>query len=283
MFEYGGQPKTRDPFWGFYVVQLVLAYPIIGIATAPFAALFSILGLSGQNPSHVSFAGYDALLCLFIGALVGAAIGYTFPSLQPSGRWIWLLPTIFAVPVMILYFLKSQPVPQLPPSLFFTDEGLDPVLLTLPACANTGYSIGMVLLAPLRRWVTHGPSATRRIALLTLGCTGLLLASAGLLHVLEERYATAANKVRTVIEPHGLPFSPDPDLLCISPSPANLPVLKAPVETIETRTCSEGHLLRPGETKSRNAYDIEHVKILVGPVAGREGWVPSYGLRHTEH
>jgi hypothetical protein len=48
--------------------------------------------LSSENPSHNYFAGYEALICRFVGTIVGWGVGRVVPSFISTGRWMWVTP-----------------------------------------------------------------------------------------------------------------------------------------------------------------------------------------------
>jgi hypothetical protein len=171
---------------------------------------------------------------------------------------------------MIVLGPRTGPVPSLPEEFFITgsNEGLGVVLLTLPMCSATGYSIGMVLLG-MRRFL-------RTVIVVAVGAA-LFTPCALILHRYERAKIENWSKVRSVIDPSGLPFSPDPNFLFAHPT-GQLPLLHATVEDLEKRVCSKGQLAEAGAPQSYSAFTIKKVRILNGPNAGREGWVPSYGL-----
>lgn len=76
-----------------YVCQLFLFYPEVMLAAKPFAALMGLIGLSGNYPSHIHFAGYDALVCVLIsGPLVAYVTARLFPTTISSGAGFGFFP-----------------------------------------------------------------------------------------------------------------------------------------------------------------------------------------------
>lgn len=264
----------------YYCLQLILCYPATMLAVLPVAALLRAFGLSGDLPSQIHFAGYQALLCLFIGPIVGWTAGRLVPSLVSTGRWLWVLPA--AVLIFSIVAAKNQPVPWLPEEFFASsdNEGIGVYFLTLPSCAALGYSIGMVLRGAYRKRAS-GPGLHPVVRILLVAVIGaLFVPSAALMHRFERVKMESWSKVRFVIDPSGLRFSPDPNLLCAATSAA-LPLLRAHLESLESRTCSGGRLLDNGATPPRDSFVIEKVRVLDGTDTGRVGWVPSYGLLET--
>jgi hypothetical protein len=239
------------------------------LAISPTSALHRAFGLAGEHPPYIYFAGYDTLLCLFVSPILGWTAGRVAPSLLLTGRWTWVLPAILLIPMIILG-PRTAPVPSLPDGFFITgsNEGLGVVLFTLPMCSAIGYLIGMLLL---------GMRRVLRIGIVVAIGAALFIPCALILHRYERATIESWSKVRSVIDPLGLPFSPDPNFLCAHPT-GQLSLLHATVEDLETRVCSKGQLTETGSPQSHRAFTIKKVRILNGPNAGREGWVPSYGL-----
>lgn len=277
----GESPEQSEArAWFYYCLQLIFCYPVIILAVHPIAVLLRVFGLSGELSSDIHFAGYQALLCLFIGPIIGWVAAYFQPSLVPTGRWLWVLPAAVFMS-SIVDAAETRPVPWLPIEFFATgaNGGLDVYLLTLPSCAALGYSIGMVLRRVCyKRMIGLGFRPVVRVLLVAVIGTALFIPSAALLHRFARSKMESWARVRSVIDPSGLRFSPDPNLLCAAPLSAALPLLRAHVETLGTRICSGGHLLEPGARQPRDSFPIERVKVLEGPGTGRVGWVPSYGL-----
>ena len=104
----------------------------------------SAVGPKVDFPSHIHFAGYDALVFLFVGLVVGWAVGRIAPGFVSTGRWIWI-PFMALSPDILSSLLRHQAAPWLNEYLFQTAaEGAFTVaLFTLPGCSAIGYSIGM--------------------------------------------------------------------------------------------------------------------------------------------
>jgi hypothetical protein len=253
------------------------------LAAWPASALLRACGLHGDHPPHIYFAGYQALLCLFVGPIPGWITGRMAPSLAPTGRWTWVIGAMVLIP-SIVHATATRPVPWLPEEFFVTgaNEGLSVVLLTLPACSAIGYSIGMLLLGIFPN--SRGAGTNRLVrGLLVFGTgIGLFLPCAAILHKFERTKIEGWSRVRFIIDPLGLRFSPDPNFLCSAPTGVALPLLRpAIVESLESRICGEDHLLELGTSPPLNSFSIERVKVLNGPNAGSQGWVPAYGLQKT--
>lgn len=121
------------------------------IASIPFWALLSKMGW-GSDPASHQFAGFEVLVCLVVGAALGWFVARTRPGLVSSGRWIWLAPAPVLLPDIVREQFRSGGVPWLSEYLFAGDgAGIAVVLFTMPACAVTGYSAGMVLAVGIER------------------------------------------------------------------------------------------------------------------------------------
>jgi len=260
-----------------YFLQLLLSYPFLLLAIAPFSFVLSRCGLSGEHPGRIHFAGYDALLCLFIGPVIGWAVGRRVPWLASAGCWIWFLPALGVLPDIVDALFRPEPVPHLPDFIFATggkgSVGVD--LFTLPACAAAGYSLGMVL--SLKRPLSK--VTLRQVVTLVLAGAGLFSLLAAAAHGFEQEKFERWSRVRTVIDHSGLKLSHDARLPCASPFNGSAPVLLpdwTQVETLGRSGCENGHLI---DVDSRtNVLTLEKVRVLTGSYAGTEGWVCSYGL-----
>ncbi|MGA2184890.1 MAG: hypothetical protein ABSH47_17870 [Bryobacteraceae bacterium] len=269
-----------------YFLQLVSSYPVVMLAGFPLSRLLSVFGLSGEHPSQTHFAGYLALSCLFVGPFIGWVVGHKVPSFVPSGRWIWVLPTVIFCPGVAGDLLSRQQIPWLPESVFATgsNEGLGVFLVTLPACSALGYSIGMALVTPKAKWTKLprlGPMPhPATIILAWVALVGIL---AILAHRFEMSRIESWSRVRTVIGRPGLWLSADPNLLCSAPASNRGRLLPTAtlVEGLERRACVKDRLLDADAPESAGSWNIERVKVLNGSNAGVEGWVLDYGLLET--
>ena len=254
--------------------QLVLCYPATLLAGAPFSFVLYKCGLSGEHPSNVYFAGYQALICLFLGPVIGWYAGRLASSFVSTGRWIWVAPAI-----LLLWDIVASEFPHsLPEYLFATgsNEGLGVFLLTLPACSATGYSLGMAFASMRGVWARATWPRVVILALFGLALFGLFTS---FLHSFERARLDRWSRVRTVIDPSGLAISRDVGLLCVNPAnpPGGIQLKEwTDVESLEHHACKGGHLV-DGDT-AQDAFMLERVRVLTGPHAGLEGWVSSYGL-----
>ena len=89
----GSQRKRTIPPFLLYIAQLFGVYPITLLAGMPLFFVFAKLGIDGSHGDGVNFAGFGALICLFMGALLGHIFGIRWPSLVPTGRWVWAAET----------------------------------------------------------------------------------------------------------------------------------------------------------------------------------------------
>jgi hypothetical protein len=208
------------------------------------------------------------LVCLFFGPAIGWIARKSAPTLIASGRWIWVATCPFVLVEILTALLRRAPlpVPYLPETLLATgnNEGLGVFLFTLPCCCAIGYSIGMSLTQiRIGRNLLIGSGSAA--AWLVLFCCLLVSARS-----YEKQKLDAWSKVRTVIDPNGLPFARDPSLLCRS-NPEASPLAKmipyaTVVQSVRVLSCDAGQR-------------VEQVQLLTGPYAGNQGWVPQYGLQ----
>jgi hypothetical protein len=283
VFETLAKPRLL-PSAARYFLQLLICYPAIMLVVKPFSALLSAFGLSGNYPSHVHFAGYDMLSCIFVGPVVSWSIGRRAPSLVPTGRWIWILPVLLVTPIVVLEQLHPQPIPWLPESFFDTGgEGFLAVFfLTLPTCSAIGYSIGMAFVGFSRRWVTpNRRSSVSRGIVFSLASIALFGILTSLLHSFEQAKIESWSKIRYVIDDQ-VRLSQDPNVLCAGLVPEGPPLKNLmAVESLERRACGGDRLLPPGAAPQPGSWVLERVKVLNGSHAGAEGWVLAYGLKET--
>jgi hypothetical protein len=240
-------------------------------------------GLGGEHPSHVQFAGYEALVCLFIGVLTGWVFGLKIPALISTGRWIWILPAIVVFPDMVREVSRSQSIPWLPEYFFATpgNEGLGVYLLTLPTFSALGYSIGMILVGTKSKWVQLAELSPMPPATTIIVVGGALL---GILVLMAHKFADSRieswSRVRTVIDRPGLMLVPDANRLCSDRASEGGLLLPTgiKVEGLERRVCSKGHVLDVDAPRPADAWSVERVKVLAGSNTGLKGWVLAYGI-----
>ena len=264
-----------------YFAQLFFHFPIVWIAARPLTSLMSVVGPKVDFPSHIHFAGYDALVHLFVGLVVGWAAGRIAPGLVSTGRWIWI-PFMALSPDILSSLLRHQAVPWLNEYLFQTAaEGAFTVaLFTLPGCSAIGYSIGMVITGFTSR-DSVGQSA-RHLLIFALAWFGLFLSVAPLLHRYEQISIQKWSKVRYVVDRPGLWVSRDANRLCTSSESGDFFVANdTMVQSLETRNCGTDRLLEAGAPAQPQSWTLERVKVLDGPHAGAEGWARTYGLLET--
>ena len=282
MFETLDRPGLWPPLLRYFA-QLFLCYPAVLIAARPFTALIRVLGFTGDYPSRIHFAGYDALICLVVaGPIVGYLTGRFVPPLMGSGRWIWALPAAFLVWDSIDLALMVQTVPYLPGKLFAYggNEGLGVYLLTLPACSAMGYSLGMALVGARERWSAFRSQWSIHWSALVLAWVGIFCVLALPLRLIETTRINAWSKVRDVVD--YLMLVEDANTLCASKPTAYRPVPRgAVVQSLEHRVCGGNQLLEPSALAQAGSWQVERVKLLTGPNAGLEGWVLAYGLIET--
>ncbi len=276
--DISGDPHRRA--WLEFCLQLVFCYPLVMLVVAPVAALLGRFGLSGDLPSHIHFAGYEALLCLLIGPVIGWQVGSFAPWLVASGKWLWVLPT-FVLGYAVCNAARSQLVPWLPEEFFASpsNERIAVYFLTLPSCSAVGYSIGMASQCAWQfkpRW----DGILGGLVSMAIGSV-LFFASVGLVHRFECAKWESWSKLRFIIDPSGLRFASDPGALCADSNAGRFPLIIAHVESLETRICNGGQILGASDPRARDGIPIDKVRVLDGPRAGAIGWVLSYGLRGT--
>lgn len=253
------------------------------LASVPFSALLPILGLSGEHPNYTHFAGYEGIVCLFVGIACGWITGRKVPAFVPIGRWIWVLPAMVVFPDMVREGLSSQPVPWLPEDFFATpgNEGLGVFFFMRPAFSALGYSIGMALAGTNPKWakltrLSPMPHAATITVAWVTAFSLLALSARGFESSRIERWS----RVRTVIDRPSLSLSTDPNQLCTTPTSSGGLLLPngTMVEGLERRACLNRHLLDEDVSRPEGSWSVERVRVLTGSDAGTEGWVAAYGL-----
>jgi len=280
MFGTDDQPERRIVLLASalrFFGQLVLCYPAALVAGAPITFLLSKFGLSGAHPqSDVYFAGYEALICLFIGPFVGWCAGRAMPLLVVTGRWIWVAPAILLLSELTLQVrIRAASLPEF---LFATsaNEGLGVFLVTLPVGSVAGYSIGMALVG-MRR--LRAVLVRRHAVALALASTAVFSLCVGLLGNYEREKLEWWSRLRTVVDPLGVVFSPEAKSLCANPqnAPVSIRLTRGTrVERLENRFCKDGRL--SDTDAGRDGFMVDKVRVLTGPSTGMQGWVGAYGL-----
>jgi len=281
MFE---PPETpASPTWTFtkkYLAQLVGCALGAGLARLPLSLVLSLFGISGDHGRDLYFAGYDALLSVFVGLIGGWWVGRLRPSYVMTGRWIWLLPSVVIMPDMVRREALNRSTLQVSEYFFAIDPsglGMAAVtLFTIPLFASIGYSLGMIAVdsGPTKRTRSIIP---RAIAFF-IGAILFLAIGVSYMHHFERRRIEAWSSVRYVIE-RSTPFSADPLLLCGGSPPSQRALdMFTMVQSLERRACGENQLLPPGSAEPKGSWALERVRVLRGRAPGAEGWVYSYGL-----
>jgi len=269
-----------------YALHVFCCYLAVFLAEQPVSRCLAGLGLSGDHPGTIHFGGYEAVVCFFLGATVGRLVGRRRPELQPTARWVWMVPVALLLWAVVSGTFSEHAVagvPWLPEALFSThgNYGLSLAVVTLPAFSSAGYSIGMFI---ARR--VDAVSTLRKCTMIIAGATLF-----GAMLLLARHYELTSierwSKIRTVIAP-ALAFSPDGDLICqpeTLSAESKIATLSGGTmaESLDKRGCSSNHLLStaalpPSDTQ---AFTLEKLRILTGPYAGLEGWVRAYGLVDT--
>ncbi len=198
---------------------------------------------------------------------------------------MWVPASPVVISLIVKAMLPPQRVPWLPEEFFVTagNEGLSVVLLTLPACSAMGYSIGVLLAGGFRSRTGGGRAGlARQLLLLALISLALLVPLTSVVHKFEQTRVLGWSKVRSIIEPLGLPISTDPNLLCAAPTGARLHLLRpAMVESLGNGVCSGGRLIETKGPQTSSAFSIERVKVLDGPEAGRGAGFSRTGFSET--
>jgi len=253
-------PKTL----GVYFLQFLISYPLTYLIAVAVQRIFSSAGLIGKDGDGILFAGYLGVMCIGVGAGVGWSVSHWTPSFTSTGHWIWVLPTVIAIPEVFYELFRQQQIPWLPESLFVAggNEGLGVYLFTLPTCSAVGYSIGTFL----NRTTAHGVVATAKAIAAFVSALALLILLA---HSVESDRIARWKTVRSVIDPGGLGLSAEAIDTCGSrASGSRRGAVLFPgtyVEMIEQRACDDGQI-------------ADRVRVLNGSRAGQDGWVLDYGL-----
>lgn len=263
-----------------YFLQLFFCYIFVTPAGALLSFVLPLLGLSGDHPPHIHFAGYDALFCLLVGAFFGWAMWRLLPSAVTTGQWIWVLPAAFLLSAVLS--VELPPAPWLPEFAFDTGGigGLGVDIFTFPAFSAAGYSIAMALVALPRQWGRFKRVRTSRLAFeVVLACAALFTLAALLLHRFELAQIDKWSRVRVVAGRVGVRLSADAGLLCRgAKSTGALLTSYTYVQIQESRSCGGDQVIGAVVPAEPQPSTVERVKVLLGPQAGLEGWVFSNGL-----
>jgi hypothetical protein len=277
VFETNDSPDFLKAAWRYFL-QLLFC-PVIILASAPFQPLLSIAGFSGEHSSQIYFAGYEGIVCIFVGVAVGWITGRNVRAFVPIGRWIWVLPIVVVFPGIAGKVLNPQPIPWLPEEFFATgdNEGVG-VFLMLSACSAVGYSIGMAFAGTKLKWEKLIPPP---LALtITVACVALFCLLTVFAHSFERSRIEMWSRVRTVIDRPGLSLSTDANQLCSTRTSAGGRLLQTGtmVEGLERRICFNRRVLDEDVQPPEGSWSVERVRVLTGSNGGAEGWVMTYGL-----
>ncbi|MEQ1946612.1 MAG: hypothetical protein ABL995_05460 [Bryobacteraceae bacterium] len=285
MFDVEKKPQGLGPNFArlvSYLLQLLLSYPAIGIASLPVVHLLTAIGVSGKHPHGVYFAGYDLLIyALVAGPVIGWVSVRLAPVLAITGRWIWLPP----VALWLILWIGATSVSHryLPEQFFATgdNEGLGVFFVSRPAFAAIGYSLG----AAGAKWVisrTSGGSGWR----LVLSYAALLALFAALvpfMRRLEDNRLFEANTHPYVVV-HSVSLEESPEAVCRGTNAGTVTISTGDkVDSGEQRACIGQGLLDPEADFPAESILVERVKVRSGPRTGAEGWVPTAALAVTPY
>lgn len=270
----------------WYFLQLIFSVPGVMIASLPFWAVLLKLGLN-EGHQQAKFAGYEALVFLYVGVLVGWWMAHRAPLLTGSGCWIWVVPTSIILLDVVRGQLHPAPVPWLSSYLFASSElGIGVAFFTFPACSAAGYSIGMALWRFNRTWAkTSSLTFFQPIVMISSPAVAVFCLLAAALHNFEIRSLARFGKIQSVIDA-GLQLLPEPQSLCgpqTSFRTAHILPSGTYVESLGRVGCDRNRLIDPDTLPPpivgrSGPYTLEHVRVLTGPSAGQEGWVMQYGV-----
>lgn len=245
-----------------YLGQLLLMYPLTLVSSIPVFWAFSHFGLDGDLGHGITFAGFGALICFYVGALLGYILALQMPSLIATGYWIWIPPTVlifFDFPTL----LRSGFAPRFLDYLYATgdNEGLGVFLVTLPSSALIGYSLG-VFLAKFRA----GRSQKRHHTYASVVWIAAFAITSSLMVRVERTLVSSHRRLAVAVRIDGTPFVSDPTGLCGPVGAGNTSkgvMLQSPtkLELLDHNDCSAF------------ALGIDRVRVIDGPNRGSEGWV----------
>jgi hypothetical protein len=226
------------------------------------------LGIEGNLGYGINFAGFDALICAYMGFIVGWVSGKKYSSLIRTGLWIWVLPTTVALCDIVPALLQSGATPRLSEYVYATgdNEGLGVILLTLPVSSAVGYSVGM-LFARAERAVPRADAVGLRTRVL-FGWVATLAVACTLMVGTERHMVKRDRKIRVAVRIAGTPLASDANALC---EPVGIRAVGKPV-VLKSVTKLEflEHAECPG---GRPTSGIDRVRVLDGPNKSLEGWV----------
>ena len=265
------EPHPEASFWGTlarYSAQLLVPYPLTLIAGIPLFLLLPKVGIDGDLGHGVTFAGFDALICLYVALLVGWVSGKRMPSLIRTGLWVWLLPTALALYDIVPALLQSHVAPRLSEDVYATgnNEGLGVFLFTLPICSTIGYSIGMFL--------ARGESACPRPHVAGMRIRALLcwvvtfVVACALMMGTEQRMVNRDRRLRVAVRLDGTSLAVDTSSLCETGGTGSV------VRPVVLQSGTMLEFVQHAECPSGGpASGIDRVRVLDGPNEALEGWV----------
>jgi hypothetical protein len=283
---------------GLYGLQFVLVYPLTILLGLPLEPLFSFWGMNSDQPGGVTFAGFHAVIYLYVAACLGWFAGNRLPSLIPTGRWLWPLPVVVVSWDVLRALSSNGPSSRLYEYLYATgsNEGLVVVLFTLPRFAAIGYSVGMTL----ESWIREGDKeeGVPRRAVAAIALAAAFLVTTAIAQTVGNRMVQRDLSVRVAV---GGPLAVDGTRLCEAQAAANdsrpvhgrLTIATgdlgrtievengARLEVLEEFHCTDGRPVHvdaaaPGNTWQSESSAIERVRVLDGVNQGKEAWIADF-------
>lgn len=152
-----GSDISRPSAIGSYIGQLLAVALAVAILSLPVFWVYDRLTrlLAGAKSGDMWDAG-GVMILPVLGLALGFWLGRRFPWMVDMGTWVWVLPAVvFSISLARDWSNFAQHGEAL--WIYFRslgdDEGLNRALLTDPALAALGYSLGMLL---ARRYVRAG-------------------------------------------------------------------------------------------------------------------------------
>ena len=269
---FDSQVKPVRNGFACYLGQLLLVYPLTLVSSIPVFWAFSHLGIDGGLGHGITFAGFGALICFHVGALLGYVLAIWKPSLIPAGCWIWVPPAVLISFDVVPTLLRSGFVPRFLEYLYATgsNEGLGVVFMTLPLSALLGYSLG-VFFAKSRQ----GPSQERHRTYALVVWIAAFAITASVMVRIERTLVFNHRRLAVAVRIDGTLFAPDPVSLCGPVGAGNAAktvMLQSPtkLELLDHSDCSAMSSLEIDRVLARG---IDRVLVIDGPNRGSEGWV----------
>ena len=269
-----------------YLLQLLFVYPLIVLLASPINVILSYRGISGDLDEGTTFAGFESLSVLYVGLLVGWAMGRLQPSLLSSGMWLWLLPAVGIMADVGPGLLRSGTALSRFEYIYSSgnNEHLAVLFVTLPAFATLGYSTGMAFAAWERKCLKV-PRAPQRAMQFTVWLA-TFLALVALMRNVEHRLVEHDKKLLIALGTRDVQIALDPRSLCKTAQSQTggffVVAGGTSFEASQTFLCSEGPRLfandLPLQYGIRRPFTPEKVRVLNGPFRGKEGWVDTSQL-----